>query len=152
MSNKLDNEARYRVVAGLGPLEPGQCEHWVRETVQAVYGDRYEDLMHTASPDGSVSAVTVARAWLRHPPAGVVVIETSDPAQTQVGDLLYKRRGSGGFGHVGIRVVGNKVAENSSTRSGRVHGALGFRYLLRGEAPSAAAWFGAFDLVVRLPA
>jgi cell wall-associated NlpC family hydrolase len=45
------------------------------------------------------------------------------------GDILYKTEGSGGFGHVGIYVGNNKVAENASTRHGRVRGALGFRTL-----------------------
>lgn len=144
MNHKLDNEARYRADEGFGVQTPGNCQRWIRQLVQAVYGDRYDDWWRD-------SAKHTAEAFLADPPPGAVVLETSDPADTQVGDLLYKRRGSGGFGHVGIRVTGNRVAENSSTAYGRTHGAIGYRYLLRGEAQSAAAWFGRFDLVVRLP-
>ncbi len=62
------------------------------------------------------------------------------------GDILYKgRKTSGRFGHVGIRIEGNKVAENSSSHVDPEHGdndARGTRSL---EA------FGAYELIVRLP-
>jgi hypothetical protein len=56
---------------------------------------------------------------------------------------LYKKgTKSNPAGHVGIRVAGNRVAENSTTRVGRVQGAKGFRTLDQ---------FGKVDLIVRLP-
>lgn len=156
MPNRLlDQAARERVNNGLGPLAPGYCQRWVRETVQSVYGSRFDVLLQS---DGE--NCQDARSFGLHVldlrgrgklPAGVTVLNTSDPLKTQVGDILVKLLQAGSPGHVGIAVTGNLVAENSSTKFGRQHGALGYRDLLQSEA-RPGGWFGAFDLVVRLSA
>jgi len=150
MNKALDNEARYRIDQGLGPLAKGQCQAWVRQCYEVVYGDRYERYhLGTARLAGQQWA---ADAKAGHLPEGVVVVRNPTPEQTQLGDLLYKLGRPGEPGHVGIRVRGNLVGENSSTRFGRVHGALGYRYLLKGEAPTTAGWWGPIEVAVRLPA
>jgi len=111
--------------------QPGYCQKFVRQVIQKVYGDKFDRYALASAKDS-------AQAWLGSPYA----IRTSDLADTQIGDILYKQHTSGRFGHVGIRVAGNLVAENSSTFRGRLAGAKGFRTLEQ---------YGAFDVVVRLP-
>jgi hypothetical protein len=108
----------------------GMCQKAVRETIQHEYGDIY-DAYHKGRAEAS------RRAWIR---GGFAV----DPEHgSVVGDILYKAPTRNvPAGHVGIRVAGNKVAENSSTSVGRVRGAYGFRTLEE---------FGAIKTIVRLP-
>jgi len=108
----------------------GMCQKAVRETIQDEYGDAY-DAFHKGTAEAS------RRAWIR---GGFAV----DPQRgSVVGDILYKAPTRNvAAGHVGIRVAGNRVAENSSTSVGRVRGAYGFRTLEE---------FGAVKTIVRLP-
>lgn len=139
MNKELAAVAQKRAVNGIGPEEPGWCQRWVRLCIEEVYGDRWDAYMRD-------SALHTARAFLGNAGglshAGVRVIESSRIEDTQIGDLLYCTEGHGSFGHVGIRVEGNKVAENSVRHTGRTHGAIGFCPL---------SDFG-FALIVRLPA
>lgn len=108
----------------------GRCQQFVRQNIQKKYGARF-DSYHKASAHLSM------KAWEGSPYA-------VEPVRgSVVGDILYKSgTKSNPAGHVGIRVPGNRVAENSSTSIGRVSGAKGFRSLEE---------FGKVDLIVRLP-
>lgn len=106
--------------------EAGYCQRFVRQVVQSVAGDRYDRLW-------ADSAKATAQRCVD---AGLAV--EGDPAD---GDLLYRTTGSGGHGHVGIYVGDGRVAENSSTKIGRVQGAKGYRSLKQ---------FGPYDVLARL--
>jgi len=114
MNQKLATAARQAVYAGDFELTKGYCSRFVRQVTESVYGAKYADLFGT-------SAIVTGKNFLE---AGMTAI-----GEPQVGDIFIKMSGSGGFGHIGIYVGDNKVAENSSTRIGRVRGALGFRSL-----------------------
>ncbi len=108
--------------------EPHCCQMWVRQVYESVYDERFDDFQKD-------TAILAGRAWKRSRYA-VLLRNGSVP-----GDLLYKLHGSGGDGHVGIRLPGNIVAENSSVHwDGK--DARGTRTLKE---------FGNFDLIVRLP-
>jgi len=106
--------------------EAGYCQRFVRQVVQAVAGDQFDHLW-------AESATATARRCLA---AGLAVVGTP-----RAGDLLYRTQGAGGFGHVGICLGDGRVAENSSTKVGRVQGAKGYRSLKQ---------YGAVDVLVRL--
>lgn len=108
----------------------GRCQQFLRQNVQKMYGGRY-DAYHRATAHDSM------KAWSNSEYA-------VDPSRgSVVGDILYKSGTKGNpSGHVGVRVPGNRVAENSSTSIGRVSGAKGYRSLEE---------FGKVDLIVRLP-
>ncbi len=105
----------------------------MREIIQNIYGRRYNEYFRP-------SAYETMLAFRKSPYA--VPVENG----SVVGDILYKgRRTSGHYGHVGIRIPGNKVAENSSSHvdpQGRDDDARGVRSL---DA------FGEYELIVRLP-
>lgn len=109
---------------------PGQCLHFVREVFNAC------PVAHPfpVPPNGSAADALV---WFRK----------NGYLQTNVspllpGDLLIKGAHEGApDGHIGIYVGNSNVAENSSTKIGRVSGAKGFRTL---------AQFGHYDGVVRV--
>lgn len=63
----------------------------------------------------------------------------------RAGDILFKRFGSGGYGHVGIYAGNMLVAENSSTHVGRIQGAKGYRSLAQFNRD------GGVDVIGRLP-
>lgn len=130
----LASAAAERIVQRRGSTTPGYCQRWVRQCVQAVYGGRY-DAMWRASARTTALAWQAARRAGTLPP-GVVVLDSPYDRDTRVGDLLYRLKPP--FGHVSIRVLGNKAAENSTAHGAK---ALGFR-------PLAAV---AFDVIVRLP-
>lgn len=108
----------------------GMCQKFVRQVIQKVYGSKY-DKYHQATAELS------RQKW--HWSDFQV-----DPARgSVVGDILYKRgTDRQSAGHVGIRIAGNRVAENSSVHRNGVNGSKGVRTL---EA------FGKVDLIVRLP-
>lgn len=112
------------------PLEKLWCQRFVKLIVRKFAGGRY-DAYHKASAELS------RQAWAKSPYA-------VDPRRGSViGDILYKAGDAKNpDGHVGVRVPGNRVAENSSTGLGRVQGAKGYRSLEQ---------FGKVDLIVRLP-
>ena len=132
MASGIELEARRRATEGIGPRQQGRCQQWVRQCVQAMAGDAYDSYWRG-------SALLTAQAFAAHPPPGCTVIPTSKVSRTRLGDILYCTEGHGGYGHVGIRVVGNRVAENSVVHSGP-HGGIGFRALKDFD----------FDLIVRL--
>lgn len=133
--NKLLADAACNAVRN-GPFasQPHLCQRFVREVVQAVYGNTFDSYW-------AASAALTARNFRRK---GVLIVPLSHGST--VGDLLYKTTGSGGDGHVGIRVPGNRVAENSSLHwdpESAHPDARGFRTL---------SAFGHYDVIVRLPA
>jgi hypothetical protein len=112
---------------------------FVREVLDATYGAA------TFSAYRADSAKHAAAAWKA---AGLALAPDVLDHYPQPGDILYKT--SGTFGHVGIYCgrlhladgdENGYVAENSSTKIGRVSGAKGYRSLED---------FGRVDLVVRL--
>lgn len=132
--SKLADVALARMKSGMGEREPGYCQRWVRQCCQFIYGGKYNRWWQASAKD-------TATQFLNHPPEGVIVLKTNRVSKTRLGDLLYCTEGHGGFGHVGIRIPGNRVAENSVRKADRTHGAIG-------TCPLAD--FG-FDVVVRLP-
>ncbi len=116
----------------------GWCQRWTREKLIQTYGQKkYEKYFERYMKD---DAYLTMLAFKKSKYA--VPVENG----SVVGDILYKgRKTSGTFGHVGIRIAGNKVAENSSShvnpRAGD-HDARGTRSL---DA------YGAYELIVRLP-
>lgn len=140
MNTSLASLAVRRISDGIGPQQKGMCQMWARLTVQALYGNRWDTWLWKSSARKAGFAFLAAHK-AGQLPGGAKVIQTGDPADTHVGDLLYRTSGSDTFGHVMIRVEGNRVAENSSTGIGRVHGALGYRPLSSVR----------FDMAVRLP-
>lgn len=128
--NEALEEAAVKAVTADGfETLPHYCQRWTRQVVETVYGKRFEDVIHKAN------AISAGLA-LRSAGYSIPLQNGSVP-----GDLLFKLHGSGGDGHVGIRVLGNKVAENSSVHWDG-HDARGFRSLKE---------FGHFDLIIRLP-
>lgn len=126
----LAEEAIRAVTANGYETQPGFCQRFVREIIQHCCGDRYNAYF---APDAVATAHRFEHAgWGLEPERG-----------SKPGDLLYKLSGSGGFGHVGIRVSGNRVAENSHVHyDPDTRDARGFRTLRE---------FGDYDLIVRLP-
>jgi hypothetical protein len=108
----------------------GMCQKAIREAIQQEYGSDF-DKYHKGNARDSMNA------WRQSPYA-------VDPSRGSMpGDILYKAPTRAvPLGHVGIRVAGNKVGENSSTTRGRVRGAYGYRSLED---------FGTVALIVRLP-
>jgi hypothetical protein len=105
----------------------GQCQVQARVTYEHVFGEIFADIdLGTAKLSGLNFAL---HGYSIHLGRGSLP-----------GDLLYKVHGSGGFGHVGIRVAGNMVAENSSIHWDG-NDARGLRTLEE---------FGHFDLIIRL--
>ena len=132
--NATLSEAAVRAVTAKGfERRPHWCQKWVRQVVQRVYGDDFDPFMKP-------TALESARAFLQDGRYVVPLHRGSVP-----GDLLYKMHGSGGDGHVAIRVIGNRVAENSSLHwnaEAARPDARGFRSLKE---------YGHYDLIVRLP-
>jgi hypothetical protein len=125
---RLAIAARLAVTAPGYATEPGQCQHFIREVIEAEYGLDYEEYR-------AGSAKEAGKLWKKSPYA-------VDPKEGSIiGDILYKVNCAGKFGHVGIRIPGNRVAENSSAHV-QEGDARGFRSLEE---------FGKYDLIVRLP-
>ncbi len=142
MNRSLSALATRRAADGIGPQQESMCQMWVRLTVQALYGSQWDRWLWR-NVNGKGSASISGRAFRQGYEAGelpddATVILSSRVQDTQLGDILY--RVTDGFGHVSIRVEGNRVAENSTVHSGP-HGAVGFRPL------SAVS----FNTIVRLP-
>ena len=107
----------------------GYCQRVVRQVVQGAHGNRY-DRFHKATAEAS------RKAWI----AGGYAVSPQNGSV--IGDILYKAATRDvPEGHVGIRVAGNRVAENSTTSLGRLQGAKGFRTLEE---------FGSVKTIVRL--
>lgn len=127
--NKQIVEAAKRALTANGfEKRPHYCQRWVRQLLESEYGMMYAPLCLE-------NAVLSGKAFLRGG-YGIPLKNGSVP-----GDLLYKLTGSGGDGHVGVRIPGNLVAENASLHwDGK--DARGTRTLKE---------FGHFDLIIRLP-
>lgn len=139
MNHTLADVAADRADRGIGPTTSGYCQMWARLTVQAVYGHQWDQWLH--KPSAKLAGEAFWQAFQKGLlPAGATVIRSGRVADTQVGDVLYRTLDGGEFGHVSIRVEGNRVAENSSVHHGP-HGAIGFRPLDGVK----------FDTIVRLP-
>jgi hypothetical protein len=130
MNQRLAQAAIAAVTDPTVEQKKGFCSRFVRQVVQKVYGNEYRGLF-------GASAIETGHNFRD---VGLTVNATA--STIEVGDILFKMTGSGGFGHVGIYVGEEGVAENSSTPIGRVQGAKGFRTL---------AQYGHFDLVGRIP-
>jgi hypothetical protein len=105
---------------------------WVREVVQSLYGGLFNRYWKG-------TALLTAKAF--QPSQYAVPLDNG----STIGDLLYKMHGSGGAGHVGIRIDGNRVAENSSVHWNPQDARPDARGIRR------LSEFGNFDLIVRLP-
>lgn len=133
MNKKLSDAATRAVTVKGYETQPHLCERFVRQVCQKVYGSEFD-------AQWKASAAATGQAFQEDGQFVVPLTAGSVP-----GDLLFKLQGSGGDGHVGIRVLGNRVAENSSVHwnSQAPHpDARGFRSLKE---------FGHYDLIVRLP-
>lgn len=125
----LGEIAEERAMKGQGILTPGNCQAWVRECYEKKFGYKFEE-QHKGS------AELARQSWAKTQYA-------IDPeAGSVIGDLLYKRGTIfNRAGHVGIRIKGNRVAENSTRHAGRIRRGIGIVSL---------ADFGKVDLIVRL--
>lgn len=99
------------------PTESGRCQEFIRLVVQGRYGNKYDKYWDTSAKKTAVNFME----------DGIYVVKAKSWKDTQLGDIIYKLKGSGGFGHVGIRSWDSVIGENSSTKIGRVRGALGYR-------------------------
>ncbi|MBV9468811.1 MAG: hypothetical protein JO316_14130 [Abitibacteriaceae bacterium] len=133
INQRINDAAVHGISASGFDTRPHHCQKWVRQVVQSVAGSQYDEFWQA-------TARATALAFLDDGRFVVPLDHGSLP-----GDLLYKLNGSGGDGHVGIRVRGNQVAENASCHwnSEAEHpDARGYRTLVE---------FGHYDVVVRLP-
>jgi hypothetical protein len=130
LSNALEKIARQALYDDDFARGKSLCQRWVRQCIQAVYGDRF-DAFHKASAKESAAHWRKSKYWLvgSHP---------SVP-----GDIWYWTTPEHGeYGHVAIRVTGNKVAENSVLHYGDDGDGRGTRSLSIITKPT---------LIVRLP-
>lgn len=139
----LANEAIFAINDSDFTDVPGMCKKFVRQVNEAYYGDRF-----AACLEGS-SAVVACRNFEQGCSPDVQVYEAvGERFNLLPGDTLFKKTGSGPYGHTGIYVgavagIGSDlVAENSSTHIGRINGAKGYR--------SREQW-GHIDTMVRFP-
>ncbi len=126
---KIEVKARAAVTDPAFEREGGWCSRFVKQVVVAALGWRFKKYF-------GGSAAESCALWRE---AGLTLPGTSRPIQH--GDILFKPS-AGRSGHVGIYVGNNKVAENSTTATGRVQGAKGYRTLEQ---------FGTFQFIGRLP-
>lgn len=111
----------------------GLCQGWVRQVVADAMGSEWENIVR--APSAKEAAFKLLKSGHAHHYNG-------KPSSLEPGDLLYKTEGSGGFGHTGVYLGDNEVAENSSYHARHDSDARGIRTL---------AQFGAFQVVARLP-
>lgn len=125
--NPFADAARRAVTDPAFDATTGHCQVFARQVVQSVVGGRHDAILWKPSALEAMEALVAAGHGVDGPP--------------RPGDLLYKGRRSGPAGHVGVYVGDGKVAENSSTKVGRVQGAKGYRTLKQ---------YGTIDAIVRL--
>lgn len=136
MNKALANQA----IAGLSDSSvkiAGYCQKWVRQQIMKTYGQKKYEKYFEKYMKASAYETMLA---FKNSPYAVPVKNGST-----VGDILYKgRKTSGTHGHVGIRIAGNKVAENSSSHIDTQgdKDARGIRSL---------GAYGNYELIVRLP-
>lgn len=137
MSKALATQAK-KGLSDNSVSEAGMCQMWVRQQIMKTYGQaKYEKYFERFM----AGSAYLTMQNFRKSKYAVPVKDGS-----LIGDILYKgRKTSGTHGHVGIRIAGNKVAENSSSHvdsdSGD-HDARGIRSL---------SAYGDWELTVRLP-
>jgi hypothetical protein len=131
MNKRLaENAAKALTIEGFAS-EAGWCMRFVRQVIQATYGHDYDSYFRG-------SAYETMLAFKR---SGYAVAVESGSV---VGDILFKgRKTSGYYGHVGIRIAGNKVAENSSSHTSDKDREARHTRSLKA--------YGDFELIVRLP-
>lgn len=126
-SDPLARAAVLGQTATWGEKHENCCQKQARKTYEHVYGKIFADIdLGTAKTTGLAFALHGFSVHIGH--------------GSKPGDLLYKIHSNGGFGHVGIRVAGNMIAENSSVHWDGVD-ARGLRTLEE---------FGYYDLIIRL--
>jgi hypothetical protein len=104
-----------------------RCQEWARNVYEKLYGKQFSEIdLGTAKLSGLNFAL---HGYSIHLGRGSIP-----------GDLLYKIHGSGGAGHVGIRIATNMVAENSIVHWNGIDG----------RGISTLAEFGNWDLIIRL--
>lgn len=124
MGNALVADTARRALTAPGfETRPSWCQRWVRQVLQAAFGDRWDGIYQA-------SARATAEAWRA---AGYA----APLGQPQLGDLLYRTYRPSG--HVGIYIGAYGVAENSTVHHPDARGTR-----------SLAAW-GRPDVIVRLP-
>ncbi len=126
---RLAAAARHAITDRSVTTERGMCSRFVRQVVQPLYPPRVDALF-------GATAIDTGNSF-----RGAHFAIYGENARPRPGDILFKM-GAGRFGHVGIFVGNNQVAENSSSSTGRVQGAKGFRTLEQ---------FGKFTFIGRLP-
>jgi len=126
---KLAQNAALAVRVGHYETRRGYCSRFARQVTSYTFGDRFNHLFGGNAAETAHRFNEAGCCWK----AGEI--------ELQPGDFLFKNK-AGPPGHVGIVTDTLLVAENSSTKIGRVRGALGFRSLEQ---------FGHFNYVGRLP-
>jgi hypothetical protein len=122
---KLEDVAKKAIYEGEFELKPNYCSRFVRQCANIAYEKRFDNVF-------GISAKETCKRFIDYE----LVVEELQP-----GDIVFKTKGAGYYGHVGIYVGNSLVAENSSTKRGRIRGALGFRTLKE---------FGKIDIIGRL--
>jgi hypothetical protein len=109
------------------PKKPSRCQEFIRLASEEVVGNKFDDEFAGTARETGMNFIGTKYQVPRED--GCIP-----------GDLLYKLDGSGGSGHVAMRIPGNKVVENSSIHwNGR--DARGTRTMKE---------YGHFDVIVRL--
>ncbi len=93
--------AVFALTAAGFPTKAGWCQMWVRLVWEIVFGLRFDFL---AKKSARLTALAARKSRYYIAPK-----DGSKP-----GDILFKGVPLFGFGHVGIRLLGNMVAENST--------------------------------------
>lgn len=146
MRQAIENPA-WRAPDGAMDTDSGWCARAIRKVVQKTCGSKYDKAV-VAPNKREASAVHMAHRFL-----ALGLAWKWDGRPLQIGDIVFKTQGSGGFGHVGMDVgVGGTndvnddiIGENSSTGIGRIRGALGYRTFGQFKNP------GGVQVVARLP-
>jgi len=140
-NNAIAQAALGALTASGYPVTNNLCQKFARIVVQKVVGHQFDAVLQKAS--AKEAALSLYHAGIAFPKS-----QLAAKGGLKAGDLIYKTVGSGGFGHVGIYLGDNKVAENSSVhwrasgnrdaRGIRSLTAFGdFQYVARFNVPSA---------------
>lgn len=152
MNIALARAAERGVHKGRFELTKGYCLRFCREADETIDGNKYDLLFRGTgrTQNERERNATATRAGHRFVAAGLGFLrkDLAKHGGLQAGDMLVKtdvapNRWGDFSGHIGTLCEDLKrLAENSSTRIGRVRGALGFRTLEQ---------FGDYDIVIRIP-
>jgi hypothetical protein len=124
----MERCAVWALTAPITPKKPNKCQMWTRLAWQHGFGARFDFAWKE-------TAVLAAIEWEKS--KWCVPLENG----STIGDILYWKSGNNGFGHVGIRISNNLVAQNSSMLwNGRdARGVRDIRHMRD------------YDVIVRLP-